>query len=846
MLLFSIFSCSTTKKIQEGNYLLTKNIIKEDGVKLIGGDAYNSIFQKTNKKVFFLFPFGLWFYNSSNKDLQPALEKWYQNDNRTEKGLDSLLIKTDSLNQWINSERTLFFKRITMLRNKFLVRNQELPKLVDSSFTRKSERTLKNYYGFKEGYLDAKITSETKIYPKKKKAKVIYNITKGDPYIIDSLRYFIKDEKIKALYFKHLDQSFLKKGQNFNELHFSKEQDRIVKLMRNNGYYYFQPNNIRMEVDSVNLGDRKLIGILNIIPTKANSVDRYNKVYTVSKVNIISDHSNSKPYDLPKNESIYHRGYDILSHDYLNYKPRVFTDITTIEPNSIYRLQNDILTKNHYNSLKNFQTPNIRYQIDTISKGNYLISNIFLTPQKKYGLDLSFDSFASNYLTIGLSPNLSLLSRNIFGGAENLELSLKLTGGTVADIDNTSGIAMEASIGTKLIFPRFIIPFKNTEGMFSKAANPQTKINLSASWQNNIGIGRISLSNAIDYAWRSSKTISHKLELSNIQYIANINKEVYFDLYTSDRAIRNAQYEDYFAFNPEAEELHSVFGDFIMSMIIIDDQDFKTSSYFDSNTYNDYTDMLQRQRRITEDVLINSSSYTFEYDGLRGNSKNPFYFKGKIEAAGNSLYLLDKAFGFSSLDIPIIYQNSILGVGYAQYLKFDFDLRKYWRLNKKNELVSRLLLGFVYPYGNALSAPFSKTYFAGGSNDIRAWRAYDLGPGESNQGSFSTEELKITANLEWRKKITNDINGALFIDAGNIWATNKYMQSETLFKLNSFYKQLAIGSGFGLRYDMGYDIVLRLDLAYKIHDPNQIQGDRWLNDFSIWKPNFNIGIGYPF
>ncbi len=851
VLLFFIFSCSTTKKIEEGNYLLSKNIIKEDGKKLIGGDAYNSIFQKPNKKVFFIFPFGLWFYNSANKELQPALEEWYEDETRTEKDLDSLLIKTDSLYHWTNAERVLFFKRFIMLRNKFLVRNQELPKLVDSSFTHKSERTLKNYYGFKEGFLDAKVTSETQIYPKKKTAKVVYHVTKGEPYIIDSLLYFIRDEKIKALYLKNLAQSSLKKGQNFNENLFSEEQARIVKLMRNNGYYSFQPSNIRMEVDSVNLGNKKLIGIINIGPTKADSLDDYNKVYTISKVNIISDHSNSKAYELPDKHPIYHRGYDILSYDYLNYKPRVFTDITTIEADSIYKLKNDILTKNNYNNLKNFQTPDIRYQLDTISNGDHLISNIYLTPQKKYGLDLSFENFTSDYLTIGFSPNVSLLSRNIFGGAENLELSLKLTGGTVADIDDTSGFAMEASIGGKLIFPRFIIPFKNTEGILSKTANPQTNINLSATWQNNIGIGKIGLSNIIDYTWNSSNTISHKIELSNIQYIRNLNKVKYFSLYTSDRDIRNAQYEDYFGFQPDTETdyINGNLTDNQMSIIIREDQEFKTSSFYDQTVYNDYIDMTQRQRRITEDVLINSSSYTFEYDGRRNRSKkNPFYFNGKIESAGISLNLLDQAFGFESAGDAIIYKNSILGVGYAQFLKFDFDSRKYWRLNKKSELTARFLLGFAHPLGNATSVPFSRTYFAGGSNDIRAWKAYDLGPGESNRGSqsFATEHLKITSSLEWRRKLSNSINGALFIDAGNIWATSDDSRPESLFKFNSFYKQIALGSGFGLRYDMGYDIVLRLDLAYKIHDPNQIEGERWLKDIKIWAPNFNIGIGYPF
>ncbi len=846
-----IFSCSTTKKIEEGQFLLSRNIIKENKSILYGSDAYNSIFQKTNKKSLLIFPFGLWLYNSSNKKLQPSLEEWYNIDNRSSKDLDSLLIKHDTLSNWTRSQRSLFFKDLTLGINKFKVRNQESPKIIDSSLTIKSEKTLKNYYGFNEGYLDTKVKSEVIIHKKKKKAKIIYHVTKGEPYIIDSLKYFIDDTDIKDLYFKNIKKSYLKKGGYFNNNNFSNEKSRIVKLMRNNGYFFFQPSNIKMEVDSINLGNRRLIGIININKSKIDSLDNYNVKYKISDVNIISDHGPGKNFSLPNKEPISQRGFKIYSHDYLNYKPRLFTDITTIQKDSLYSLNNDIITKNNYNNLKNFQTPDIQYVIDDSKEGNYLKTNIFLTPQKKYGLDINFDTFTSNYLTIGFSPNISLLSRNIFGGGENLELSSKLTGGTIANIDDTPGFAMEASVGAKLIFPRFIIPFKNTEGLLPKSANPRTSINLSSTWQNNIGIGKIGLSNIIDYSWDSSKTISHKIELSNIQYIRNINKERYFDLYSSDKAIRDAQYNDYFSYRPEigTQYNNGQISDNQLSIVISQDSNFKSSPTYSQTVFNDYIDMNQRQRRITEDVLINASSYQFEYDGRRNNHiRNPIYFSGKIEAAGNTLKLLDNTFGFTPLDNAIIYKNGILGVGYAQFLKFDFDTRKYWKINTKNQLASRFLLGYVHPYGNSTSAPFSRTYFAGGSNDIRAWRAYELGPGESNRGSqsFATDNLKITANLELRRKISSNIQGALFIDAGNIWSTNINSRPESRFEFNNFLTQIAIGTGFGLRYDLGYDIIIRLDLAYKIHDPNKTKGDRWFNDFTPWKPNFNIGIGYPF
>ncbi len=859
-----LYSCSTTKKIEEGRYLLSKNIIEEDGKKIRDSDAYKSIFQKPNKKSLIFPPIGLWFYNGSDSLLQKPLQKWFSDPERTEKTLDSLLIK-DSLLDWISANRNMI-RRYRMARNKLFVRNESLPVLVDSTDIHKSEKTLRNYYGSKEGFLNAKVSAETILRPaikpnfsekkkkrfrkKQKKATVVYHIEKGEPYVIDSLAYFIEDQKIDSIYRSTLEKSYLKKNQNFNEKTFLDEKDRIVKLLRNHGYYYFHPNNIRMEADSVTLGHRRLIGIVNIEPNPTDTLKQYNKIFKISKVKVITDHI-TRSYILPKKTPVTYKKYQILSYDSLKYKPRVFTDATIIAVDSTYRLDNDQLTKQNYSQLRNFYIPEIRYEKDTISKGDYLIANILLTPQKKYSLDINSDAFRSNYLTIGFSPNVSLLSRNIFGGAENLELSTKLTGGTVAQIDNTSGFALESSLRAKVSFPRFIIPFIKTEEIFTKEANKATNIGLSATWQNNIGIGKVEFSSLIDYTWNSSRMIKHRVKLSNIQYIRNFNKDRYFNLYTSDKNIRDKQYEDYFKFNPDSKNQYAkgTLNDNKLSVMIRKDSDFKNARFFNPIIYDDYFEMIQRQRRITEDVLINSSSYTFEYDGKRDkNKKNPFYFRGMIELAGNTLNLLDNLLNFTPTKNALIYKNSLLDVGYAQYVKFDFDLRKYWKMSRNAQFASRFLLGYTIPYGNASSAPFNKTYLAGGSEDIRAWQAYDLGPGESNRSerSFSTEQLKMTFNLEWRRKLSANLDGALFIDTGNIWATNSQASKESLFQLDTFYKQMAVGSGFGFRYNFGYNIVFRFDLAYKIHDPNQIKGERWFHHLKVWAPTFNIGIGYPF
>jgi Outer membrane protein/protective antigen OMA87 len=184
-------------------------------------------------------------------------------------------------------------------------------------------------------------------------------------------------------------------------------------------------------------------------------------------------------------------------------------------------------------------------------------------------------------------------------------------------------------------------------------------------------------------------------------------------------------------------------------------------------------------------------------------------------------------------------------------VKFDFDVRKYFKFNN-NTLVLRQFVGVGIPYGNSSNMPVIRSYFNGGANDIRAWIPFGgLGPAGSQIDervrTFMTENMKLTTNVEFRVPFNGTYEGALFTDIGNIWAlksTNDGSGDE--FKFNKFLKQVGIGSGFGLRINIAY-ITLRLDLAYKMYDPNKPEGDRWrLKYFQPFKPTLNIAFGYPF
>lgn len=185
-------------------------------------------------------------------------------------------------------------------------------------------------------------------------------------------------------------------------------------------------------------------------------------------------------------------------------------------------------------------------------------------------------------------------------------------------------------------------------------------------------------------------------------------------------------------------------------------------------------------------------------------------------------------------------------------MKFDVDARKYFKFNGNQTLVLRQFIGVGVPYGNSRDMPIIKSYFNGGSNDIRAWVAFGgLGPAESQVDervrTYMTNDVKLTTNIEYRIPFNNMYEGALFTDIGNTWSLRNHEDAHNdQFKFNKFLGQMGIGSGFGLRVNVAY-ITLRLDFAYKIYDPNKPQGDRWrFKNFQPFKPTLNIAFGYPF
>nr|WP_317207630.1 BamA/TamA family outer membrane protein [Chryseobacterium sp. MEBOG07] len=325
----------------------------------------------------------------------------------------------------------------------------------------------------------------------------------------------------------------------------------------------------------------------------------------------------------------------------------------------------------------------------------------------------------------------------------------------------------------------------------------------------------------------------------------------------NDGRVKDEVFGNYFMFNPETAQTGQDYKDGKLTVDEVSKKIIENESYRGSLNQQG-TDLLTAFRgtlvnkdRQTQDVLISSMIYNFVYSEIgKKEYPNAFYFNGKVELAGNILSLFNKKDNDGG--VVTSPQKTIFGLPYAQFVKFDIDARKYFKFNGNQTLVLRQFIGVGIPYGNSEDMPIIKSYFNGGSNDIRAWVAFGgLGPADSQVDervrTYMTDNLKLTTNIEYRIPFNKTYEGALFTDIGNTWSLRNYNDGYgDEFKFNKFLKQVGVGSGFGLRLNIAY-VTARIDLAYKIYDPNKPEGDRWrFKNLQPFKPTVNIAFGYPF
>ena len=805
-------SCNAVKYVPENEHLLTKTTIFINNKKNVDNEINDYIVQRPNQLVLGI-PLPLHFYNIGNPNFETDFEQWKLNNPKWYKFTTGVF----------SEKQARGIRNFKYKTHQWWINNGEAPIVFDSKKTLQTVKNLTQHY-YNEGYFKVKVDFEEQIL-KNNKLAVNYNVTTDKAYKLDSISTNIESKVLDSIYKASKNESLLKKGNQFQLSTFVSEQNRLTNLFRNSGIFRFSKNAITFEADSSNSNYNSDV-VLIINDSIANVPFKVQKIKTI---NVFTDYSyNTK--DNPIKDSLNYKGFSFFAQEKLKYNPKYLLNSIFIEKNAIYKDETRELTRKHLRGLNNFRSVDIKY---TELEDDWLEAAIYLTPLKKYSIGFNTELIHSNIRQLGISGKLSFLNRNILKGAEILKFSVQGSFLDSKDAAKNDRLLNASEVGTdiSLELPRFLIPFK-TSSIIPKRMSPKTTLTVGTSLQSNIGLDNQKFTGIIDYTWESSKTKNHSFQLLNAQFIKNLNVSSYFDIYRSEFTEINQIAETYF--NQTLLTSNTI--DFIDTNI---DANFETTN---PTEFKAAQNIKKRHDIITEDVLVPSIAYTFTYNNSENYKDTDFsFFRARLVSAGNLTSFLAK--NKDANGVKTLFNTQV-----AQYFRTDLEYKKFWNLTYENVLAFRSFLGVAVPYGNSTAIPFSRSYFIGGPNDLRAWQIYDLGPGSSKSGlEYNVGNLKFISSLEYRFKVINNIKGALFVDAGNIWDLTNTIVTSSEEKFNGFnsLKDIAIGSGFGIRYDLSF-ILIRLDLGFKTYEPYLPKGNKWLSNYNFNKTVYNFGISYPF
>ncbi|WP_109299794.1 BamA/TamA family outer membrane protein [Aquimarina sp. AU474] len=842
-----LISCNAVKRVQENEYLLEKNQIFVDSVKTNDVKLENQLIQKRNTRPLGI-PLRLHIYNLASVNRDSLYQDWLHRKPKREKRMirflskkqvDRLGVGLSGINEWVK-------------------KTGEPPSILDENKTKRSEKRLEAYYwnnGWFNVETDYKITRKDN-----KRAFVDYYIKPNKPYFIDSLQTKIESPIADSIYRINTDKSAIVSTKQYKTLDIEAERDRLTSLYRNSGLFHFEKEFIKFDADTVNTDHKVNLNLIikNRPVTFGDSTARIPyKVHKISEVNVFTDYS-YKNRDKKPTDSTSYKGYNIYAYDKIKFTRKAIANSILITPGEVFKDQDRTITYNQINNLRTFKYPNISYDIDPNDPtGESLITNILLTPRKKYSTNVQFDVSTSNIQAFGIGFGGSLLIRNVFRGAEILEISARGSIGSSSDaVDGGERFFNISEVGAdvKLSFPKIVFPFK-TNKIIPKRMSPTTNLIFGINIQQNIGLDKQNASGIFNYRWNSSNIVTNQFDLINVQYVRNLNTNNYFNIYnTSFNQLNDIARQVLDPNSPFFVQPSTGIPDINDAVLQIPGgaDDFITESLgaapdndLNAEQLQDIRNINERKVRLTEDNLIFGSSYTY----TRNNKENLYdedfsRFRAKLELAGN---VLSTVSNLADLKKNSNDRFEIFGVEFSQYAKIELDYTKHWDLARKNIIAFRAFGGIAIPYGNANSIPFARSFFGGGPNDNRAWLAYDLGPGSSGgRNEFNEANLKLASNLEYRYNILGSLNGALFIDVGNIWnVLDNVEEEEAVFSRLDDIQEVAVGSGFGFRYDFEF-FVVRLDIGFKTFNPASDRDQRWFKGYNFSEAVYNFGINYPF
>lgn len=678
----------------------------------------------------------------------------------------------------------------------------EEPVILDTTLTTKSTKQIKLYMN-NHGYFNSQV-KDTTLY-KKKKAIVKYSIKGGTPYRIKNINRFSEDSVIHKLILSDTNNTLVKSGAIYNEDILQKERERLTTMIRNNGYFYFNQQYISYRIDTT-FGNYQLDVYLDV--TKQPMYDSLGKntigevnhtIHYINTIFVRTDYNALSNIPGNDNDTIIKNEFHIISSSALYcIKPATLIDHITLTRQSLFTQKQVDNTYRQLNSLGLYKFTSINFlsaKPDSIKSSLLdVFINLSPLPKQDYKFELEGTNNGGNF---GIGGDISYRNKNLLCGGENFEV--KLRGALEQQKNFVSGTedqqlvffnTYEAGIENRFRIPK---SYLFNDWLKKRNGSPQTVFTGIFNTQNRPEFKRVifDFSSSLEFSYsNNTKLILTPLQLNFVTV--------------------------------ELDER------FLINLILLDDPVLLSS----------YDNHLIANGKAT--VLYNNQEL--------GKQKNFFFIRGNFEIAGNSLRALSKLVNDSS-SLDDFNRYKVLDKPFSQYIRPDVDLRFYQLLNQHSSIVYRVSGGIGIAYLNSRILPFEKSFYAGGSNDLRAFRARSVGPGSYN-ATLNFErigDIKINSNIEYRFDIFRILKGAFFVDAGNIWLrTKENSQPEAEFKTDKFLSQLAVGSGVGFRFDFTF-FIFRLDVGVPLKDPALPEGSRWLfKSLQLRDLTYNLGIGYPF
>lgn len=618
-----------------------------------------------------------------------------------------------------------------------------------------------------------------------KKARIKYFIEVAPAYHYNRIEFDTLNSAIDSLINQDDYSNNIRPGDRFKLDHLKTERNELSRGVQNMGYFYFTPGFVEFRADT-SLGDNKLNLVIGRKPDLPPSVL---SIYSINNIEIHLSRS-SDSISVQTDTAHYNDLTIISAGNHL--KPDLIGRSVFFNKGDIYSYTAYQKTISRLNDLGVFSYARISYkQPESDTLLNLLDVRIDLVLADNISLDLAADlqTKSSGYAGPQLSAGVS--HGNAFKGAEKIHVSLN--GGVEWQWGNKSTsdlgtVSYEFGVGTGLTFPKIILPGKQERRR--ELMIQQTSVNLDYDIMNRTAYYKMSsVRTELNYKWGKRRVIQHSF---SPLYVNSVNM-------------------------------------------------LETTPEFDSVVNeNIYI------RKSFEEQFIFGARYLFSFDNTLKTKPHNFYYQAGLSTSGNAIDLF-AGIGKDASERPYHFMNKI----YSQHIILTSDFR-YYIHGLKNTLVARLYAGVGIPYGNSEVLPYVEQFFSGGAYSIRGFTARYVGPGSYHEDSDGyidqSGDIKLEGNLEYRFDISKVVKGALFIDAGNIWLANEdENRPGAKFDINTFYNQLAVGTGFGLRFDFTF-FVLRTDLGFPLRNPYITEGKNWVpgTGQALKGTLFYLAIGYPF